>query len=129
MNTNGVTVQGFFTKVQDWINNLFAKLQINKQTLMEIGLYLGLGFIVGFLLRKFSTYVFMVVLFIIGLYVAQYYNLVDVAINWKQVQATFGIKQTSLDASMMAVYWEWFKLNFIIVISFAVGFLFGIKLG
>lgn len=129
MNTNGVAVQGFFTKVQDWINNLFAKLQINKQTLMEIGLYLGLGFIVGFLLRKFSTYVFMVVLFIIGLYVAQYYNLVDVAINWKQVQATFGIKQTSLDASMMAVYWEWFKLNFIIVISFAVGFLFGIKLG
>jgi len=129
MNTNGVAAQGFLTKVQDWINSLFAKLQINKQTLMEIGLYLGLGFIVGFLLRKFSTYVFMVVLFIIGLYVAQYYNLVDLAINWKQVQATFGIKSTSLDASMMSVYWEWFKLNFVIVISFAVGFLFGIKLG
>ncbi len=129
MNMNGTAAQGFFSKVQDWINNLFAKLQINKQTLMEIGLYLGLGFIVGFLLRKFSTYVFMVVLFIIGLYVAQYYNLIDVAINWKQVQATFGIKQTSLDASMMVVYWEWFKLNFVIVISFAIGFLFGIKLG
>lgn len=128
MNNNGAA-QGVWATVQNWVNSALAKLQINKQTVMEIGLYLGLGFVVGFLLRKFSMYIFMLVLFFLGLYVAQYYNLIEIAINWKQVQANLGIKPTSLDANMMSVYWEWFKLNFVIVISFAVGFLIGIKLG
>ena len=36
---------------------------------------------------------------------------------------------TPVGASMLAVYWEWVKANFAVVLSFAVGFFVGFRVG
>ena len=123
---------GWFETIKKALNidNLMKKLDMSRDKLINIGLYLAAGFLVGFLLKKYSRYVFTVVLCVAALVVLHYANIITVTLNWQRLQE-FGIGQISatMDATLLNVYWEWVKLHVAVVLSFSVGFLIGVKVG
>jgi|SRR5579872_1061334 len=123
---------GLLEKIKDTLNpdNLAQRFNLTKSRLLEMGLYLLVGFIVGFLLKKYSRFVFAVALIAILLIILQQLNVLTFAINWAEIRELLGIQptQTTPDMSLFSVYWEWVKANVALVLSFSVGFLVGLRL-
>jgi uncharacterized membrane protein (Fun14 family) len=113
------------------VQNIMDKVRHSKDKLFEAGLYAGIGFISGFLLKKYSTYVLVCALVLIGLGVLQHLEVINVMINWDKVNDVFGIQaaQTVTADSIIATMWEWIKLNIIISVSYLVGLFIGLKVG
>lgn len=110
--------------------SLLEKIKSSKDKLIEMGIYLGIGFLAGFLLKKYSKYVLTLLVFVGALVVLQQFELITIVVHGEKVQELLGIQSTtSMDANILAVYWEWVKLNFAIVLSFSIGFLVGLKVG
>ena len=121
----------FLARMKHYLNpkQLMQTISSSKDKIMEMGLYLGIGFLAGFLLKKYSKYVLIVLLCIAGLVVLQQFEIVTVLFNTVKIQEVFGIRSSSLDADLFSVYWHWIKINFPIVLSFSIGFLVGLKVG
>lgn len=125
-----VAKQGWFASVKSKLNvdGITQKLNLSRSRLIELGLYLGIGFLAGFLFKKYAKYLLVVVLMVVALAVLHQFKFIDVAINWNKIQ---GLQPTSapVDSNMLTVYWEWVKANFAVVLSFSVGFFVGFKVG
>jgi len=119
----------FLARMKHYLNpkQLVETLSLSKDKIMEMGLYLGVGFLSGFLLKKYSKYVLMVLLCMAGLVVLQQFEIVTIVFNTAKIQEVFGVKPSSLEADLFSVYWNWIKINFSIVLSFSIGFLVGLK--
>jgi hypothetical protein len=122
---------GFMEKAKGWLNPDYwmQKFNLDKDKLINLALYFGAGFFIGFLLKKYSRYVFAFALFSLAIVGLMYIDVVSFAINWTKIYGMLGLKATALpaDATFWAIMWEWVKLNAAMVISFAFGFLFGTK--
>lgn len=121
----------FLARVKYHLNptNLMQSIKGSKNLLIEVGMYLGIGFLVGFLLKKYSKYVLVALLCIAGLVVLQQFDFVTIAFNTAKIQEVFAVRSSSLQADLFSMYWDWIKINFSIVLSFSIGFLIGLKLG
>ena len=110
------------------IEGIMKKLNLSKGKLIEMGVWLGIGFLAGFLFKKYAQYLVIVVLTLIGLAVLQQFEFISVGINWAKFQ---GLQPVTVSdgANILTVYWEWVKANFAVVSSFAVGFFVGLKVG
>jgi hypothetical protein len=124
---------GFMEKAKTYLNPDYwmQKLNLDREKVINIALYFGAGFFLGFLIKKYNRYVFAFALFSLALAGFMYLDLVTIAINWSKIYGFIGLKTTSLpaDATFWAIMWEWTKLNAVMVFSFLLGFLFGIKVG
>ncbi len=119
-----------------WIENLkqtlnptelLEKIKASKATILDVFLYLGIGFIIGFLLKRYGQYI---VVFAIALFVLTHLNIMQVNVNWDNIQNFLGLHQIgNVEGNVFTVFWQWVKLNAIVVLSFCVGFTFGIKIG
>lgn len=110
---------------------LLDKIKASKDRLFEIALYSGIGFISGFLLKKYSTYVGVCVLVLIGLGVLHHLGVIHILVNWDKVNEIFGIQaahNVTAD-NIITLIWEWVKVNMLISISYIVGFFIGLKVG
>lgn len=113
------------------VHAIMDKVRHSKDRLFEVGLYAGIGFVSGFLLKKYSTYAGVCVLVLIGLGVLHHIGVINIMVNWDKVNQFFGI-QTAYNVtadSIVATTWEWIKLNMVISISYFVGLLIGLKVG
>ncbi|HRN78059.1 MAG TPA: FUN14 domain-containing protein [Candidatus Dependentiae bacterium] len=121
----------FIDTIKNQFQGVMDKLKDSKSILIDVALYGGIGFLTGFLFRKYSTYIAFLVLFLVGLIVLQQMNVITIAINWIKVEELFGIQQgtTTINDTLLGSFWEWVKANFIIVVSYIVGFLFGLRVG
>ena len=110
------------------IDGLMKKMNLSKERVFEIVLYIGIGFLAGFLFKKYAKYLFVVILTIVALAILHHLEFVNLTVNWDKIQ---GIQPISapLDANVWSVYWEWIKANVAIVLSFSVGFFVGFKVG
>jgi len=122
---------GFLERMKQYLNpkSLMEAISTSKDKIVEMGIYLGIGFLAGFLLKKYSKYVLILLLCIAGLVVLQQFEFVTILFNTAKIQEVFGIKTSTMDADLFSVYWHWIKLNFSIVLSFSIGFLLGLKVG
>ena len=113
------------------VQSLMDKVRHSKDRFFEVGLYAGIGFVSGFLLKKYSTYVGVCVLMLIGLGVLHHLDVIHIAFNWDKVNELFGIQaaQTVTADSIIATVWEWIRLNLLISISYIVGLFIGLKIG
>ena len=126
---NESTALSWFENLKQSLNpgELLEKLKASKGTLFDIFLYLGIGFILGFLLKRFGQYL---VVFAIALFVLTHLNIMQVNVNWDSIQNFLGLHQIgNVEGNVFTVFWEWVKINAIVVLSFCVGFTFGIKIG
>lgn len=117
---------GWFAKVKSTLH--LDKFQFSTNKLIEIGMYLGFGFLIGYALKRFSTVVLIIVLMIIALFLLHQFEIINIAINPEKIREFMGIKE-AVDGNLFAAYLNWMKENIILVLSFIVGFLIGIRLG
>jgi len=123
---------GLLDKIKESFNPeaISKKFNLNRSTLMEMGVYLGVGFVSGFLFKKFSKYVFVFALGVAGIFVLQQLGVVSIVVDWNKMHELFGIRSVTMpDASIFGVYWNWIKVNAKLVLSFSGGFLVGLKVG
>ena len=109
---------------------MMEKLRESRSTLIDIGLYGGIGFLTGFLFKKYSVYVVVFVLFIASLMLLQQFGFMSIVVNWPKVHELMGIQPAVVVGdNVLIMAWGWMKANVVISASFAVGFLVGLKLG
>ncbi len=105
------------------------KLGVDKNMLVDITLYGAIGFIVGFLLKKYSEYFISMALLIIGIFVLQQFEYVSFSINMPKVHELFGIQSGVAVDGYGRLVWESIKANIAGSTSLVVGFLIGLKVG
>ena len=126
-----VQTASFLERMKHYLNpkNMMETISTSKDKIVEMGMYLGIGFLAGFLLKKYSKYIIILLLCVAALVVLQQFEILTVVFNTTKIQEVFGIKTSTMDADLFSVYWHWIKLNFSIVLSFSIGFLLGLKVG
>ena len=123
---------GFLDTLKEKLNPsaLMEKVQDSKGLLIEAGLYAGFGFLTGFLFKKFSSYVALVVALGIGIILLNQYGIMVVTVNWAKLYGMFGMTLAAQTGPGMAAgLWQWIQAHLIVTASFVFGFLLGIRLG
>lgn len=110
------------------LDGVLKKLNLTPGKLGQIMLYLGIGFLAGFLFKKYGKHFLIVVLTVVGLFVLQHLGFVNIVINWDKVRALQPM-QVAAGANIWSEYWAWLLANLAIVISSAIGFFVGFKVG
>jgi len=121
---------GWFDAIKDKSSGLFDKIRDSKESIVDVALYAGLGFLLGYLVKRFSSYLIMIAIFIVIIVALQQFEVIFVAVNWAKIQSALGMQPAAtVDASLMSSCWEWMKANVLISVSFIIGFLLGLKFG
>src|SRR5260221_8525040 len=68
------------------------KIGMDKDMLINISLYGAMGFILGFLIKKYSEYFIAFLLLGIGLFVLQQFDYVSLSINTSKIQELLGLE-------------------------------------
>jgi len=106
------------------------KVGIDKNMLIDIGVYGSIGFIIGFLLKKYSEYFIALVLLIIGLVVLQQFDYIAISLNTPKIHDLLGLQAVPVVGDgYVALLTEWVKANIPAFASLVVGFLIGLKVG
>lgn len=129
---NTVQAQSWFESLKEKFNleSLRNKFDLSSEHLLLMALYLGMGFITGFLFRRYGTYLFILGLLVIALVGLTYVEVVSLSINWSKVYSLFGIDHVgSPDSTLLNMYWAWIKSHVVLVVSFVIGFLIGNRIG
>ena len=71
---------------------IMGRLHESRAIILDILLYGGIGFLCGFLLRKYANYVAFLVLIVVGVIAMQQYNVINVVINWTYINDLFGFQ-------------------------------------
>ena len=109
------------------IDELTKSLNISKQTIIDVALYAGIGFLIGFLLKKYSYVVAVAVVIVLGIIILQQFDFISLTINWNHVNDVLGLKGTVMPVETN--WWEWVKVNAIALFSLFVGIALGLKIG
>lgn len=120
---------GWFDKLKNGLQfeALAQKLNLSKYKLLDMALFLGIGFLIGFLWKRYANYVIAGIVFIGILVILNQLELIIIEINWIKVQECCGIVPASQDPDIVGGFWAWSKMNLLIIFSFIIGFCFGAK--
>lgn len=124
--------RGFLENLKDILNpsKLIQKIQKNSDMLFHVAIFLGVGFLVGFLLKKYSRYVAALVFIILALIGLDFIGIISISMQWDRLHDVFGIEPLMpIQGNAIVVYTEWLRANFFITASFITGFLFGLRIG
>jgi len=110
------------------LDGLLKKINLTPSALGHIMLYFGIGFLAGFLFKKYGKLFGIVLLTIAGLFLLQHFEFVTIAINWEKIKSLQPI-QVAPGGTIWSEYWAWLTANLPIVISSAIGFFIGFKVG
>lgn len=108
-------------------SHIMKKLNITTNTLLQMLLYLGVGFLAGYLLKKYGKFIIVLILGALGLLLFQQLGVISITFNVEKFQELFGIQASPSDVSLVTVYWEWVKTNVTLVLGFSIGFLVGLR--
>lgn len=117
--------------IQNASSTVIEKFHTYKGNAFEVAVYAGMGFIIGFLCKKYLKYLLLIILCIVALIVLDQFDLVHTNINWQKMQELFNIQSTDqvFTHQTFGSYVQWVKTNLVIVVSGLIGFLLGLKLG
>ena len=124
------TTVGWVDTIKKSFDSVKIKERIlaSKTMLLEVGMFLCIGFLSGFLFKKYGKYFIIPVVLGGTLALLQYMGIVTITIHWDQVQAQFGLQPVGgIDKGFIGAFFVWVKKNLAIVISFTVGFFVGTK--
>lgn len=103
------------------------RLGIDKNTLIDIGIYGTIGFIFGFLLKKYSEYFIAFIFFVVGIIVLQQFDYIAVNFNAAKIHEMLGLTIVPVGSGYGALLLEWMKSNVPAVASLIIGFFVGLK--
>lgn len=109
------------------LNSLVQKIKDSKETIIAVGVYLALGFLAGFLIRRFSRILVWLILFVVALAVLQYAGYVSVDVHLAKIQEMLGIHDVVTQDSLASHGIEMVKNNIPTTIAAVIGFLLGLR--
>ena len=107
------------------LDSITEKLDLSRGRLIEIAVFLAIGFLIGILWKKYSQYVIAGLVFICLLIILQHLEVVNVFINWPTLQEMLGLDPSQPDLSI--ALWMWIKSHIISVIALIIGISIGVK--
>jgi hypothetical protein len=132
-NAESVQQQGIFDTVKEKVNfaGLLDKMQDSRGFIVDAVIYGGVGFLFGYLIKRYINAVITAILMVTALFVMQQFSIVTVTVHWEVIYDLCGITQVMklLGDNIMPFVFEWAKANVFLVVSWVVGFLVGIKVG
>ncbi len=105
------------------------KIGVDKNMLVDVTLYGAIGFLIGFLLKKYSEYFISMALLIVGIVVLQQLDYISFSINMPKIHELLGIQSGAAVDGYGKLLWESIKANVAGSTSLVVGFLIGLKVG
>lgn len=117
-----------FVSIKQFFKNIINQLKSSQYLVIEVVIAFGLGFLLGFMFKRFANYVVAGTLFIIALVVLQQLEIITISFNMVKIEEIFGIKQVPMSADFFSAFWMWIKLNAALTISFIIGLVLGLKL-
>jgi len=133
--TTTVTTQpaGLMDTVKEKMNvsQLVDKISESRTLIFDVVLYGSIGLLTGYLLKRYSGAVIVIVLMTSALMIMQQFELIVLAVNWDKINEMLGLAQANklLADNMVPLAIEWAKANMLVVVSMLIGFLVGIKVG
>lgn len=128
-----VEQQGILDSVKEKVNlqTFFEKVQDSRALILDIAIYGGIGFLIGYLLKRYINAVITMIMMSTLLFVLQQFNLIVITINWEIIYELLGVTQLMhlMGENVHLFVFEWAKANVFLVISWLIGLLIGIKLG
>jgi uncharacterized membrane protein (Fun14 family) len=112
-------------------SSLFEKLHVSRSMFFDIGLSAGIGFLAGFLIRRFSSFLVAFVLFGVLLFVAQETGIIFIQFNFGQLFTMMGLDLPTPMTYEVAVSLliDWIRSPAVVVITGMIGFLLGLQAG
>ena len=122
--------QGWFEGIKLSLLEFWQKIKDSKDILLDMVLFFGVGFLIGFFLRKYGQYVAACIVFCVCLVLLAQLNIIDIHINWQKIEAMLGVQAIaqSQGNALFNGYWLWIKANMFAAASFCVGFLVGLRM-
>lgn len=109
------------------LDKLGEKLNFSKHKILDMALFFGIGFLSGFLWKRYANYFIAGLIFTGALILLSQLELINITINWLKFQECCGIVPARADADVLGMIWDWSKNNILIIFSFIIGFCFGAK--
>ena len=132
-NSSASNQLGFFDKTKQFLDpsTLWQKIKDSRGYIFNLLLFFCIGFLSGYLLKKYGQYLVIFLVFIGLMVVLQQFNVIQVTVNWHIIQNALGIHhvQITQGSTLLTLYWQWVKVNVVIVLSFSIGFLSGLRVG
>ena len=108
--------------------SIARKLGIDKNTLIDIGIFGAIGFITGFLLKKYSEYFIACAFFVVGLLVLQHFGYIAIDVNVAKIHEMMGLPSSAIiTEGYGSLVLTWTKSNVPAGASLVIGFLVGLK--
>lgn len=102
----------------------------SKDLIFEMGLYGLIGFAVGYLLKRYSSFIVTLALVAVLLVVLNQFGLITIFLNWNKFYEYLGVPPALVSTdNLIAVISEWARTNIMVVASAAIGFLIGLRAG
>lgn len=107
------------------LDTLFQKLDLSRAKLIEMAVFLAIGFLIGILWRKYSNYLIAGFVFIGLLLFLQHLEVINVFINWPVIQDFCGLDVHQGDIG--GALWCWCKAHFLSLGALGIGVVIGLK--
>ncbi len=120
---------GWFDRLKNslQLDKIAEKLNFSKHKILDMALFFGIGFLAGFLWKRYANYFIAALSFIGVLIIFNQLELINLNINWIKIQECCGVEPAQADTDVFAMLWSWAKNNILIIFSFIIGFCFGAK--
>lgn len=121
--------EGLVNSFKEYLNpkNWAEKCNLSKQKMIECGIYFLVGFGLGFLIKKYSNFLYAAAVTIVGITLLHYLGFITIAVHTDRLQSVLGIEFSCVQSDMPSHCMEWVKMNIVLVVSLVVGFIIGLK--
>ncbi len=110
------------------LTKVVETIKDSKEYLLEILFCVAIGFVAGYILKKFSSATVIVVLTLSGIVILQHFQFLELIINWHRLQDVLGIEHSVVaNENVLIIVWAWIKMHLALSVSFLVAFLLGIR--
>jgi uncharacterized membrane protein (Fun14 family) len=110
--------------------NIIEKIKFSQDKILQYGIAAGIGFLVGFLVKKFSAYVAIIIAGCLFITVLSHFGIMNVAIDWDKMQTMVGFEPIQFTGqNIFNLIWEWVRLNVAMTLCSLGGFFIGLKIG
>ena len=121
--------EGLVNSFKEYLNpkNWAEKCNLSKDKMIECGIYFLVGFGLGFLIKKYSNFLYAAAVTIVCVVGLHYLGFITIAVHPDRLQSVFGMEFPSVQPDMSSHCMEWIKMNVALVVSLVVGFVIGLK--
>lgn len=105
------------------------KMGIDRNVLIDIGLYGLIGIISGFLLKKYSEYFISLALFLVILFMLNNAHYITITLDTVKIHDALGLKSIPVNTDAYgSLLCEWVHSHVFSFASLIIGFLIGLKI-